>query len=240
VSDWLPLWQAAKPRSVGLAVLGGDYSGRFRSIKIPGLFLGANLDQGEPFAVARQMLDRLNARWRWGLIPRLILVDETPVYTVEGTAQNVYSELLMSEQVAFTRQQSWLLMASNMKSLAQLLRTPRQPAGVELAWPTWMQNQTGPLAGYGWFDLAQGGKTLRIAVTAYGLRLKVRDARNTYARRRRLNEIKAWIDALGPLEMSRFWLLPGVDNRAHAQLVFELGRKAPTENDDAKRSTEQF
>jgi hypothetical protein len=55
-------------------------------------------------------------------------------------------------------------------------------------------------------DLARGGKTLRLALTTYALKLLLEDAQGTLRVRQRLNEAKAWIDSLAPLQTCRFWL----------------------------------
>jgi hypothetical protein len=47
---------------------------------------------------------------------------------------------------------------------------------------------------------------LRLALTTYGLKLLLADAEGTLGVRQRLNEAKAWIDSLTPLQTCSFWL----------------------------------
>jgi len=71
-----------------------------------------------------------------------------------------------------------------------------------------------------WIDLAGGGKTLRLAVSTWSLKLFLEDPERTQATRDRLNELKAWIDALAPLETCRLTLASENDQ---TRLSFEMG-----------------
>ena len=50
-----------------------------------------------------------------------------------------------------------------------------------------------------WADLREGGKSLRLLLTAWSLRLDERDRARTEETRQRIGEAKAWIDSLAPL-----------------------------------------
>ena len=72
-----------------------------------------------------------------------------------------------------------------------------------------------------WTDVVRGAKTLRLAISAYSLKLLVEDAQKTMMQRQRLNEVKAWIDALEPLGQCAIRAEP----RSEDVLVhFRLGR----------------
>jgi hypothetical protein len=212
----LALWATNRvPGDVGLALLGGEFSGRLQGIKIPTLLAALDLGTSNALSAGTLYLDRINARTRWGLVPH---VEEIPPYTVivcEGTSDNLYASLDSDEQVAFTSAGSWLLVGSNLRGLTNLITAA---AGEENAK---MEQVATNAALSGWVDLEEGGKAVRMAIAAYTLKLMFSDPEGSKATRARMNEVKAWIDALSPLKVLRFSLAEG--DRG-PRLDFQAGR----------------
>ena len=198
-----------KSDSIMVAVLGDEFSARFKGLKVPALIAGIPVeDSTNTLAWMRQTLDRLNAKYRWGLIPREVYAKGSTVYAVENTASNFYSALTLEEKPAYAIHGEWLLISSNLGSLSALLGRAREmPEGSKREAPRWKEELDSiPAPGFARIDLARGGKTLRLAITTYALKLLLEDAKGSLAVRQKLNEAKAWIDSLSPLQTSCFWL----------------------------------
>ena len=159
----------------------------------------------------KEALDRLNAHYQWGVIPREVPVGASRVFVVDGTAGNSYSmSLSLDEKPAYAVCGGWLLLASNLQSLQKLVGRydDAKKSGAEVPRPGWqegMEEEKAPC--YCWVDLERGAKTLRMAVATYSLKLLIEDPQKTLHTRQELNEAKAWIDSLAPLDQCRIWLL---------------------------------
>ncbi|HPF99886.1 MAG TPA: hypothetical protein PLE77_07445 [Kiritimatiellia bacterium] len=202
------LIRGQKASTVMLAVLGDDYSGRFHGIRVPTLLIG--IPAAQPDAAVEwvpQAFDRLNARYRCGLISRELAAGEQRFYVVEGTVSSNSAALTLDERPAYAVVGKWLLFSSNLEALRKVAAFANRGGSQAAGTPVWARsmNET-PAPAYGWIDLARGGKNLRLAVTTYSLKLLLEDPRGTYRVRQQLNDAKAWIDALMPLQICRFWV----------------------------------
>ena len=114
--------------------------------------------------------------------------------------------LTLDERPAYAVVGKWLLFSSNLEALRKVAAFANR-GGALAGTPVWARsmNET-PAPAYGWIDLARGGKNLRLAVTTYSLKLLLEDPRGTYRVRQQLNDAMAWIDALMPLLICRFWV----------------------------------
>ena len=198
-----------KAASIMVGVLGDEFSGRIKGIKVPTVIVGIPVDDStNTLAWMKQALDRLNAKYRWGLIPREVYANGSTVFAVENTASNFYSTLTLEEKPAYAICGEWLLISSNLGSLSSLVaRIKQTPAGSqreEAQWKKDLDSVSAPC--FARIDLVRGGKTLRLALTTYALKLLLEDAKGTLGVRQRLNEAKAWIDSVAPLQTCRFWL----------------------------------
>ncbi len=206
-----------------LAVLGDEYSGRFRGLKVPGLVAGV---PGADELVSRQalaaLLDKFNRQYRWGLIAQEEPAGERRLAVVESTSGTAYAQLGPRERLAYAFCPPWLLAGSNAETLAALLaRHDRSEAQAEARAGPWRAALAAePNAGFCWLDLDRGGKTLRLVLTAYAMKLLFEDPDRSQDLRGQLNEAKAWIDALAPLRTLSLWLKP--DPR-QMQVVFAAG-----------------
>lgn len=198
------------PGTVTLGVLGGPYSGRFMAVRLPTLVAGVTLnDPDRAVAGMNAAFDRLNAVTKWGLVPQLVLVGTQRVYAIEGTGKSAYASLETGERIAYTALGRSLVAGSNLEILSRLLReragAPRPGSRLQ---DGVQRMRDGNALAYLWFDLAEGGKVLRLAITAWSLKLLVEDAARTQVLRERLNLAKAWIDALAPFHQLQLWVRP--------------------------------
>ena len=198
-----------KSDTIMVAVLGDEFSGRLKGIKVPAMITGIPVnDATNTLSWMKQTLDRLNAKYRWGLIPREVYANGSTVFAVETTAPGFYSTLTLEEKPAYTVCGKWFLLASNLESLTRLVtrvqQSPVGSKGEEAQWEADLDSMPAPC--FARVDLARGGKTLRLALATYSLKLLLEDAQGTLGIRQRLNEVKAWIDSLAPLQTCRFWL----------------------------------
>ncbi|HOW97158.1 MAG TPA: hypothetical protein P5567_01465 [Kiritimatiellia bacterium] len=193
---------------VALALLGDDYSGRLKGIKLPTLVGALPVGKSELVSAwLREALDRLNARYRWGLVPREVAAGRGRMTIIEATSTNFLAGLPPSECPAYMLRDGWLLLASNSEGLEKLadrfdaLPTNRPPP---VSWMRDLDNEPAPV--YVWLDLARAGKTLRMALSTYSLKLLLEDPGGSQETRQKLNEAKAWVDSLMPLSRARFWM----------------------------------
>ncbi len=192
-----------------LAMTGDEYSGHFKGLRVPALLVGIPVEDA-PGARRwiEQALDRLNARYRWGLIPRSIRAGTNTIYVIEETTTNFYTHLTLDEKIAYAQCGNWLLFSSNLETLQKLVARYDQPESLneadECSWAKEMNDVKA--SGYAWFDLERSGKTIRLALATYSLKLLLEDPRGSQPLRQQLNEAKAWIDTLAPLGRACFWL----------------------------------
>ena len=197
----------AQGGSIALGVLAGDFSGRFKGLKLPTIMAGASVQDPEKTRKSIvEQIDVLNANSQWGLVPQELTVGEHHVFAIEGTARNLYSALDVNERVAYTTGEDWLLFSSNVEGLTNLLAAAdrRGAAGVASR-----EIPAAPVQGL--IDLEQGAKAIRLAITAYSFKLALEDPFGSQPKRQKLNEVKAWVDAISPLKTVRFWLRPEGD-----------------------------
>lgn len=239
--DRAAVWQEAIRRLAGkqqadwvvLALLGSPYHGRVAGLRMPAMVGALPLTAPEKLdAQINDALDFINSRSRWGLIPyrwheaRFGETSEVAVVVLDGTGQNLYASLAPEAKPAYAVLDNWLLLASQGSVLTQLLaRAGTSSPCLEKAMkptPVWF-----------WGDFRSGGDALRLALSAYAFKLLMEDAAGSQARRQRINEWKAWLDALEPLEQCVVHAAPweyasasGVNGKG-LLLTIEMGRRCP-------------
>ena len=186
---------------VALALLAGDYSGRFMAVRLPTLMAGLG---GSPVAQNRFVLaamDRLNALTRWGLVAAPVMVASAPAFAIEATGESVYARLSREENIAYTPTADGLVFASNLATMDRLLRERAgQARGPSSRFSALLAGvQDGSVRAGLWLDTAEAAKVARLGVTAWSLKLLLEDAQGSQPARQRLNDFKAWMDALAPL-----------------------------------------
>ena len=209
-----------------LALVGGDYGGQLYGFRVPALIAALPIKDGATtLQVIRVIMDRLNARQGWGLIPHAVRLGERSVVAIEGTAQNFFAALPIEERPAYAIVDNWLLMASSLRSLTNLVaRYDRPEAAVQAGSARWTDGlDISRGAAYGWIDLARAQKELRPVAATYSLKLLLEDPRQSQAQRQQLNEWTAWLEALAPLGQTKLWL---TSDGQMAAVQFEFGRPA--------------
>lgn len=199
----------------GFAVLGGEYSGRYRAVRLPSLLGAVSADA--PTSAVQQVLstlDRLNAVSPWGLIPQPVTVGTQRVYAIESTGRSLYAQAELPERVAFVPLNRSLVFSSNAGALIQLLReaqqgaAPQAPAALREGLRRMNDLQA---SAYFRIDLENGARMIRLAITAWSLKLLSENPSGSLAFRKRLNEAKAWVDAIAPQRNLEIWARPRQD-----------------------------
>ena len=177
-------------------ILTDEFSGRFKGIKLPTLLVAARIRDGvDPSTLLADLIDRVNGYYQWQLVPRYERVGDVTVAVLESGGASLYSALGRQEYPSVAILDSWLVLGSNFKGLRTWL-TGLDPAMVDVSA---VPDGPDPLLGL-WFDLAEGGKAIRLALSAWSLKLMLESPVDSGPAREKISEIKAWIDTLVPLE----------------------------------------
>ena len=205
-AQWLPVALmrdavvASGAKSAVLALFGGEHSGRFRGIKVPALMAALRMPEAEdPASLIANLVDRWNATRRLGLLPVMQPINGVPVWRLEGISGGVYGGLAPTEQVAVAAVGSWLVVASNYRTLELLVREPHSPDAAA-PWTSALNEVAGVGLGHLAFDLVRSTEAFRLAITAYALKLLFEDAGGTRDQRQKLNEAKAWLEVFARLD----------------------------------------
>jgi len=155
---------AAAAEPVTLALYGDPYSGRAGGLKAPGLALA--FPAGETNAVMAALtteLDRLNARFRLGLVPHPLPAGPHALTAIEGTGANLYAKLLPNECPALLLRDGWALLAASATTLQALSAVP---AG---SFAPWEDQPLAPGMARLRVDTRPAARTLRDAIFLYTL-----------------------------------------------------------------------
>ncbi len=209
-SEFLGLDREASPAAMSLAVLDDSFSGRLKTMKMPTLAIGWRRPADVTAeALVMRLLDMVNAEWNLGLVPVRETAGDMPYWIIDSIGGlNWYAALGRRERFVIAEFNDWMMMYSNLGGFQKLLSgTSPETGGVD-----GMVQVPDPAAlAYLRTDLVTGGKAIRGALTAYTLMLMLNDAAGSRETRQIINEIKAWIEALGPLETLELWMttVPG-------------------------------
>jgi len=217
------LTAATRPQIGMAALMGGEYSGRFKGLKLPGVVTGFQMENPDRvLRNAQQAIDQLNATYKWGLIAGRYPAGNETIYVVESTADTPYALFNSNECMAFTVIDNWFLMAGSAGTLSKLVMRYNKPeAKIEAKAGRWQKEfRPDQCAGFGWLDLTDGGKVIRNAIAAWSLKLMIEDAFNSQKQRQQLNEIRAWIEGLGTLETCWIWMDTG---EGWTEFRFQMG-----------------
>jgi hypothetical protein len=195
--------QVSEADAVALALFGGDFSGRFKGMKVPTLMAALQLSEGRtPSEFIQQLVDEWNARYQWGLVPVAVPSGTSTIWRIEGTSENIYSGMGPAEQISLTQAGEWMVISSNFKGLLSLMESSEVAGPSDI--PDWAERMGDAAAdgaiGYLGFDLVRGAEMFRLAITAYSLKLLIDDASGSREFRQRLNEAKAWLEILAKLD----------------------------------------
>ena len=185
----------------------GDFGGRLgwgamrtlglSGLRVPTVAVAAPVaGEAEAAAAVQRMLDASNARYRAAFVLRPVAETGGTVHVLESAGGNEWvDELARTDRPAYAVVDGWLLAASNQDALRKLVRGE---AATEAA-PAWAEKIRTGRALAVWIDLARGGKVARDAIATWSMAQALLGGGSTQEIRERLNEAKAWIDALAPL-----------------------------------------
>ncbi|MCS6770534.1 MAG: hypothetical protein NZ740_00735 [Kiritimatiellae bacterium] len=212
--EFAALFGSSSTGAAGFALLGGPFSGRYRAVRLPTLVGGFSTETPDSVvADVQAALDRINAATPWGLVLHPISVGTQRVYAIESTGRSAYAAAEMNERLAFAVLGRSVVFSSNAGALLALLRESRSAAdhdvdqtSLSAALGRMHKRNAGAYLG---FDLTEGAKMARLAITAWSLKLLIENPTGSLPFRERLNAAKGWIDAIAPQRKLEVWALPG-------------------------------
>ena len=205
-----------------LAVTGGEYGGAFAGIAVPAITMAWPApDEAAAWAYWEELLDHWNAAYRWGLVMSPSPVGRRQVMAVESTADTFYADFRARDRLALAWVDGWMVASSNVTSLTRLVgRYGRVEALVEAdegGWQGLLRSEDAWAGGL--LDIRKGALTLRLALSAWSLKLLFEDPRESRELRQTINELRAWIDVLEPLGQATFTISTEDDERMRVQFL---------------------
>ena len=185
---------------VGLFLLGDDYSGRVRGVKVPAVVVAAPVsDPSQVLEKVREYLDQLNGEYQVGLFPAEEQVGDRRLFGVATSLSNTYADLADDERIAYAVLDDTVLVSSSVEPLRALVgRYDWQVAQEEKGSAPWNVADVG--AGTLWFDLVDGLETVRKGMFAYTVALMAQDEADSQTTFETLRAAKAWLQTLAPLQ----------------------------------------
>jgi hypothetical protein len=242
VGDWveerLPetvqqVWQAGAweelipPRApLLLAASGRPYGGTVMGVPVPALVAAWPLPaEADGEALAAAWLDRLNARWRWGLLAAQQPVGARSMWVIESAAMTPYAVVRENERLAYSVVDGWFVLASHASALRGLLERYDGVAALTAAEAGgWLEPvRAGAATVYGFADIRAAADPLRMAISAYSIKLLFDRGEGSQALRQQLNAAQAWLDALEPMGRAQVWVTQTADQRT---MRFQVGEPA--------------
>lgn len=203
------------PLFIGL--FGGEYQGRFKGFRIPGVLLAtpvSNKDKALRLLLSR--IDRLNAIHSLGIIHNRVDIADTSIYRIEGTRDNLYGKLPPEEQLAFMLRNGFLLIGSH----SELLRRIALDQLLAKDNPIWKDLEEGRGGSYIQADIDRSAKALRLALAVYSLKMASADPDNSRRIRERIDIIEHWVEACIPYDDCLIW---DPERDPSRYIGFELG-----------------
>ncbi len=211
-SDLLLPRQDGGGASLGLALLTGKDGGGFGTapwrLSIPAL--AGYLPLGSPDdgpAVVKRALDRLNARYRLGLIAdggeKLTGHSLVEIFTIEPTTENFLARLAAEDRPAYAVLDHGLFFCSNAGALARRFAAASRNATAN---PRWRRALAGtPCSAMLWMNMPGGIAAVQLGMTALALQMR---AAGRPDQPFWLKTIRQWLDELRNMQTARIWLDP--------------------------------
>ena len=149
------------------AVLGEDYRGTVLgrtslpgALTLPSVVVGVQVMTNMPlYDFAGKVLDRLNRRYKWGVIPKKLAIDGIEAVAIEPTEPMARSLLGADECPTLVLADGWLLLFSNGKAVMRfavqrILRAGGEGGeekGISAGWVSAIESEAGSIRG--WSDL---------------------------------------------------------------------------------------
>lgn len=198
------LQQNAPPDALAfLCLCDLNHSSRIAGFRAPTLLAGVEIaDAAKVPDLVSGLLDRLNAKYGWGLIPAADPQSEAGLIAVNGVTRRKLP-LGAGERPSVAVRSGWLLIASGRDALSALLRESTQGA---VAVP-WLEDAVGWEAdAYGWSSIGASGDALAKALALYNLMAFTQEPKTAAATRRQAAQITGWVNTLRPSESATAWL----------------------------------
>ena len=217
------LYETGMQDALLLAVSGGAYAGTSMGISVPALTLAWPVaDETAALQRVQDLFDELNAAYRWGVVAGRERVLDTSVYVIESAAHTPYARFRSPERIAYTVVDGWFFVSSHAAPLMRLVERYHGPEALfdadEGGWQDAVRQGNAALAGH--VNIQGGARTLRLAISAWSIKLLFDDPAESRETRQRLNEARAWIDTLEPLAKADLWL---EEKSGQLRLGFRLG-----------------
>ncbi len=199
---------------VVVAAMDGDLGGRLAwgamgslglsGLRVPTLLAAAPVkDEADARAAIQRVMDASNSRYKAAFILQPVSMPPATIYVLESAGGDEWVDSLSeSDRPAYAVLNGWLLASSNLDALKKLAQKAASGEGAG-GMPVWAAQVEGSSALSIWLDLARSGKVAKDAIATWSMAQMFLNGGNSQAIRGRLNEAKAWIDALAPLGMAR-------------------------------------
>ncbi len=183
-------------------------------LKIPTGVLALPMPDGEGVAMGRLMglLDQLNSRYGWGLIPHPIAFQGRRVTLIEGSRPNLYGRFELDERVVLAPMEKTLLIGSSAGGLRRAFQ--RAPSNETAC--AWNALRGDTVWGGVWIDGVEAWPVVRGLLGAAMLAQTAGGA--PPANRAALSEGLRWAESLRRVEHAAIRIEPGPDGRLRAVL----------------------
>ncbi len=192
------------PVFVGL--FGGNASGRIMGLRVPTIVVGVKAE--EPAAVIANIdtiLDTMNSEIGLGLIPNRMGVGETAKIGISSTRGGIYNSI----KPAIKMVGDWLVLASNINALDNIITAESDMAVSAALCPLWMpEDENNPGSNFIWSELRPAGQCVRNALAVWSLSLSVSGDKNKVAKKNAIYQVREVIAALQELGDGTVWVKP--------------------------------
>lgn len=192
------------------ALVLGDYGGELFGMKWPTFVVAAASTNANHLEDRiRSRLDHLNSLKPWALGLDVCEAASQRISYVSSASNTLYTESRPEDRVAFTGGDGWVLAASNVGGLTNLLRDAviRENRPARLRTVAEAAAKEGASAWF-WCNLPEAGRSLRMGLGAWSL--QVNSMRDAQARRTKnsLAIARRWIHCMEPLGQLQVWAKP--------------------------------
>lgn len=165
------------PGAVIISIHTGKYGGGFGKapfrMRIPSAVIMIKTSGGDASTLINRLLDRLNARYRLGLIihPDVQIAGAHHLRILEATSDNLLAQLDPEDRIAVATCEDWLILSSNARGLAALLARMQDqtPGTSKNEWRQILEERRG--AALLWIDADEGAKAFQLPLLLLSMKL---------------------------------------------------------------------
>lgn len=179
------------------ALLSGQYSGRVMKLRVPSLVIGFRTTAtNAPLTEAETVLDKLNAAFGLGLIPKRTQHNGAPFIALDTISSNGLGLIATEERPALAVIDDWVMIGSNARVLETLLRQQDSPTAPTPA--RWLsQFPSGGCATFGWTRTAPTADSITKIKAVTTLAMMVNSSKQYGNVRPTFDAAQKWIDLFG-------------------------------------------